>query len=183
MSKTKNDRSLKLHAKANEILQHYRKEGINQSDYIFPLLNNEAAFAKAITEEQKATLPPALIVQMNNQTNSKNVLINKYLNKIAKQAGINKKISFHVSRHSFAKIAKDKNVDNNHLKNLLGHSNLRITEGYMGNFATEETDKVMDSIFEEKSNPLETLKLQLGKMDPAALEKLFVEIKKENATE
>lgn len=183
MAKTKNDRSIKLHQKADKILQYYRKEGNKSTDYIFPLLNNEAPFAKAITEEQKATLPPELIVKMNNQTNSKNSLINKYLRKIAAQAKINKNISFHISRHSFAKIAKDKHVDNNHLKNLLGHSNIKITEGYMGNFDTEETDSVMNSIFEEKPDPREILKKQLSEMDPAELEKLFSEVRKEKSGE
>lgn len=179
MAKTKNDRSIKLHQRALDILSHYKE--VKNTDYIFPLLNNDAPFAKAINEEQKATLPPELIVKMNNQTNSKNSLINKYLNKIAGLAKIDKKISFHTSRHSFAKIAKDNKVDNNHLKNLLGHSNIKITEAYMGNFETEETDSVMASIFGEKSDPLETLKIQLGEMDPAELEKLFAEIKKENS--
>lgn len=177
MSKTQNDRSLKLHTKANDILQHYRKEEIKPSDYIFPLLNNEAPFAKAITEEQKATLPPALIVQMNNQTNSKNVLINKYLNKIATQAGIDKKISFHVSRHSFAKIAKDNKVDSNHLKNILGHSDIKITETYMGSFATEETDSVMASIF-GKIDPKEKLKALLKELNPEDLEEVLQDMKK-----
>lgn len=177
MAKTKNDRSIKLHQKADEILQFYRKEGSKPSDYIFPLLNNEAPFAKAITEEQKVTLPPELIVKMNDQTNSKNSLINKYLNKIAGLAEIDKKISFHTSRHSFAKIAKDNKVDNNHLKNLLGHSNIKITEAYMGNFETEETDSVMESIFGGKIDPKEMLKAQLKELNPEELEALIKELK------
>ena len=176
MAKTKNDRSIKLHQKATDILNHYKE--VNNTDYIFPLLNNEAPFAKAITEEQKATLPPELIVKMNNQTNSKNSLINKYLNKIAGLAKIDKKISFHTSRHSFAKIAKDNKVDNNHLKNLLGHSNIKITEAYMGNFETEETDIVMASIFGGKEEPKQELKALLDKMDPAQLEALLRDLKK-----
>jgi len=176
MAKTKNDRSIKLHKKATDILNHYKE--VNNTDYIFPLLNNDAPFAKAITEEQKATLPPELIVKMNDQTNSKNSLINKYLNKIAGLAEIDKKISFHTSRHSFAKIAKDNKVDNNHLKNLLGHSNIKITEAYMGNFETEETDNVMDSIFSVKIDPKEKLKTQLKEMDPKEFEALISEVKK-----
>lgn len=180
MGKTKKDRSLFIHKKAMEILQKYYKDEINPTDYIFPLLDNNAAFAKAVTEEQKATLPPDLLVKLNNTIGSKNALINKYLKKIASKAEINKNISFHISRHSFAKIAKEKGVDNNYLKNILGHSNISVTEGYMGNFTTEETDIVMNSIFEEKADPLEILKKQLSEMDPAALEKLFLEIREEN---
>lgn len=178
MTKTKNDRSIKLHQKATDILKFYHKDDYEATDYIFPLLDNNATFAKAITEEQKATMPPDLIAKMNNQTNSKNSLINKYLKKIADQAEINKKLTFHVSRHSFAKIAKDNKVDNNHLKNLLGHSNIRITEAYMGNFETEETDNVMNSIFEKQEQPKEELKTLLDKMSPEQINALLLELKK-----
>jgi len=179
MSKTKNDRSIKLHQKAKAILKNYYRNGSKPTDYIFPLLNSDAPYAMATTEELKATLPYELIVKLNNTIGSKNALINKYLKIITKLAEINKNTSFHSSRHSFAKIAKDKKVDNNHLKNLLGHSNIKITEAYMGNFETEETDNVMDAIFGGKTDPLETLKKQLGEMDPTDLEKLFSEIRKE----
>lgn len=178
MAKTKKDRNIKLHQKATDILQHYFKEGTNPTDYIFPLLDNEAPFAKAITEEQKATLPPELIVKLSNTVGSKNALINKNLKKIATKAGIEKNITFHISRHSFAKIAKDNKVDNNHLKNLLGHSNIKITEAYMGNFETQETDNVMASIFGDKEEPKQKLKALLDKMEPAQLEALLQDLKK-----
>ena len=132
---------------------------------------------QAFTDDLKVTMPPALIMKLTDAVSSKNALINKNLKKIATLAKINKSISFHISRHSFAKIAKDKGIDNNYLKNLLGHSNIKITEGYMGNFDTSETDLVMNSIFEEKPDPMEALKKQLGEMDPDELEKLILEIK------
>lgn len=52
-------------------------------------------FAKAVTEEQKATLPPELIVKLSNTVGSKNTVINKNLKKIAIRAGIEKNITFH----------------------------------------------------------------------------------------
>ncbi len=178
MSKTSKDRNIKLHEKANQILQYYYSESAKPTDYIFPLLDNNAPYAKAITEEQKATLPPELIVKLNDQTNSKNSLINKYLNKIAKQAGIEKHISMHIARHSFAKIAKDNNVDNNHLKNLLGHSNIKITEAYMGNFETAETDTVMASIFKKKEAPKEKAHKLLDSLSDEQIEAFLKSISK-----
>lgn len=178
MGKTMKDRNIKLHQKALDILKLYDKEGKKGTDYIFPLLDNEAPYAKAVTEEQKATLPPELIVKLNDTTNSKNSLINKYLGKIAKQAGIEKRITFHIARHSFAKVAKDNKVDNNHLKELLGHSNIQITEGYMGNFETEATDSVMASIFGEKDQPKEQIKSMLDKMNPEEIEALLQALKR-----
>jgi len=119
-----------------------------------------------------------LIEKLDNTTNSKNVLINKYLREIATQAGIDKHISFHIARHSFAKVAKDNKVDSNHLKEVFGHSSLKITEGYMGNFETEATDSVMASIFGEKETPKEEVKSMLDKMSPEQIEAMLQAMKK-----
>ena len=65
-------------------------------------------------------------------------------------AEIEKKLSFHISRHSFAKIAKQKGTDNAKLKDLLAHSSVKITEGYMGSFDTSENDKALKTFFRKK---------------------------------
>ena len=173
MAKTKKDRSIFLHDKARDILQHYYVEGCKTTDYIFPLLDSNAPYAKAITPEHKATLSPEMIIKLNDVVGAKNALINKYLNKIAKQADISKHISMHIARHSFAKIAKDNKVDNNHLKNLLGHSNIKVTEAYMGNFDTAETDNVMASIFKKKEAPKEKAHKLLENMTDEQIEKFI----------
>ena len=170
MAKTKKDRSIFLHEKAMTILQLYYKEDCKPTDYIFPLLDSNADYAKAVTPEQKVTLPTNMIIKLDNIVGAKNALINKYLNKLAKLAEIEKHISMHIARHSFAKIAKDNNVDNNHLKNLLGHSNIKVTETYMGNFETQETDLVMASIFKKKEDPKEKLKSLINNMSPEEIE-------------
>jgi len=178
MGKNKKDRSIKLHEKAIDIIRHYQKEDISPTDYIFPLLDSSAPYAKAVSEEQKATLPIKIIIKLTDSISSKNALINKYLKKIANKAEINKNISFHISRHSFAKIAKDKGVDNSHLKMLLGHSNIKVTEVYMGNFDTEVTDAVMNTIFEEPQDTNQKIKVLLESMDSIEFEKLISEIRK-----
>ncbi len=178
MAKTKKDRSIFLHDKARDILQHYYVEGCKSTDYIFPLLDSNAPYAKAVTPEQKATMTPEMIIRLNNIVGAKNALLNKYLNKLAKFANIEKHISMHIARHSFAKIAKDNNVDNNHLKNLLGHSNIKITEAYMGNFETAETDTVMASIFKKKEAPKEKAQKLLESMSDEQIEAFLKSISK-----
>jgi len=177
MGKNQKDRSIFIHPKAKGILNLYDKKDRKSTDFIFPLLDIEAPYTKAFSSEQKATMPPEMVKKLNDMVGSKNALINKYLKKIAALAEIEKNITFHISRHSFARIAMEKKVDNVHLKNILGHSSLKITEGYMGSFDNSETDLVMNSIFEEKTDPMEILKKQLGEMDPDELEKLILEIK------
>ena len=50
----------------------------------------------------------------------------------------------------------------------------------MGNFETEETDKVMNSIFEEKKlNDNEKIKNLLKQMDISELENIIKELKKD----
>ena len=181
MGKTQKDRSIHMHPKAKEILQHYYKDNIKATNYIFPLLDSEAGYAKYVTSEQKATMSPELNRKLSDVIGSKNALVNKYLKKIAAKAGIEKNVTFHIARHTFAKIAKEKKVDNVHLKNILGHSNINITERYMGNFDTAETDAVMSSIFEEPKDPKEKVKELLKSIDPADLEEILKEIKGEKS--
>lgn len=176
MGKTYKDRNIKLHSKAQKILTYYQIEESKPTDYIFPLLKNNAPYAKAITEDQKATLSPELKKKLMNDVNSKNALINKYLKKIAKKAGITKNLTFHIARHSFARIAREKQVDNNHLKNILGHSDITITERYMGNFETAETDAVMSSIFDDEQDGKEKVKKLLEQMEPKELEQLLLKM-------
>ena len=178
MSKTKKDRSIFLHDKAMDILQHYYNENCKPTHYIFPLLDSSAEYAKAVTPEQKATLPPEMIIKLNDIVGAKNALINKYLGKIEDEAKITKHISMHIARHSFAKIAKDNKVDNNHLKNLLGHSNIKISEAYMGNFDTAETDTVMASIFKKKEAPKEKAHKLLESMSDEQIEAFIKSISK-----
>lgn len=173
MGKTLKDRNLKLHTKALDILCHYQKENNKPTDYIFPILKNSAPYAQAITEDQKATLSPDMVKKLADDISSKNALINKNLKIIAKKAGITKNLTFHIARHSFAKIAKEKSVDNLHLKNILGHSDMSITERYMGSFETAETDAVLKSIFQEEETTQEKMKRLMEQMNPNDLDLLL----------
>ena len=56
--------------------------------------------------------------------------INTTLRKLAKRVGIEKRISFHSARRTFATLAKMQGVSDFALKNYMGHSNYRMTERY-----------------------------------------------------
>ena len=96
------------------------------------------------------------------------------INKMTNLAGIEKNLSFHISRHSFAKAAKQKGVDNAKVKELLAHSSLKITEGYMCNFDTAYNDAALSSIFEEKpSIDIDNLVAQLKSLSKEQLDEVL----------
>ena len=147
MNKNGKSRDMLLVPQAVEILQQYFKENVAPDDYIFPLLDNKSKFAKYVTVSDQKTMTPEIRKVQYKTVSAKNALINKYLKKIAEKAEINKNLSFHISRHSFAKYAKEKEMDSFVVKELLAHSNLATTERYMGTFDTKKTDNALINLF------------------------------------
>ena len=141
-------RDLILVPQAKAILSYYDHDGKQRNDYIFPLLNNAKPYAKAATQDQKDTMSVELKTELYKDISAKTALLNKYLKEIANLADIEKHLSFHIARHSFAKLAKDKRTDSGVVQGLLAHSSLKTTEGYMGQFDTSVEDAAMEKIFD-----------------------------------
>ena len=89
-----------------------------------------------------------------NDISAKTATLNNNLKKIAELAEIEKHLSFHIARHSFAKLAKDKGTDSGVVQGLLAHSSIKTTEGYMGQFDTRVEDAAMAKIFDEGKDQL-----------------------------
>jgi integrase/recombinase XerD len=122
--------SLKIPNKANEIIEFYKKD--KTSSYVFPYLKDE--FAK----DAKV---------LNSKTRSFNSLINKQLNKIAVDLKIDKKMTMHISRHSFGQIAGDK-IAPQLLQKLYRHSDLKTTIGYQSNFIHKDVDGALSDVLD-----------------------------------
>ncbi len=152
MGKNHKERDLLLVEQAIEILRHYRREDAKATDYIFPLLSNDAEYAGYVTQADKDRMRPELRHKMYQDISSKNALINKYLKKIAEKAEIEKPLSMHISRHSFAHIAQESGAESSAIKNILGHSNPATTERYMGSFDTSKTDETLRNVFAKKQS-------------------------------
>lgn len=75
--------------------------------------------------------------------------INKYLKDIAILCGINKRITFHTSRHTFATtITLSNNISLEVVSKMLGHTNTRMTSHYaklIDRCIAEQMDTIMDS--------------------------------------
>ena len=152
MGKNHKERDLLLVEQAIEILRHYQRDDAKATDYIFPLLSNDTEYAGYVTQADKDRMRPELRHKMYQDISSKNALINKYLKKIAEKAEIEKPLSMHISRHSFAHIAQESGAESSAIKNILGHSNLATTERYMGSFDTSKTDETLRNVFAKKQS-------------------------------
>lgn len=132
MSKTGEEISFKQERVHLSILQHYKAGSSNPTDYIFPLLKGKV-FADSFDERRIIS--------------SLNVITNNNLRMLAKLAGIPEKISFHVSRHSFADYARSSNIDLHTISKLLKHTKLATTERYLAGFDPIAADSAMRKLF------------------------------------
>lgn len=82
---------------------------------------------------------------------SQNGIMNRRLKEMAKMAGIYEGISFHVSRHSFADLARKEGWDIYKISKALGHKDLKVTEHYLQGFDTESIDEEMGKLFGDES--------------------------------
>jgi chaperonin cofactor prefoldin len=80
-------------------------------------------------------------------------------------AGLEKHISFHVSRHSFAYQASRNDVDSLAIKKALAHTSLQTTETYLGELNDSETDTVLQRMFDDKPDKEKVIKELLAFSD------------------
>ena len=120
--------SIKIPKKALLILDKYRADKRSEIDFIFP-------------ELKKANLSNAKDVY-NKTANRK---FNTNLKSIADKAGITKKITMHIARHSFGNIAGD-TIHPLMLQKLYRHSDLKTTLNYQANFIHRDADDALDSV-------------------------------------
>ena len=74
-----------------------------------------------------------------------NKKLNINLKAIALKAGIKKKLTMHIARHSFGNIARD-NIHPLMLQKLYRHSDLKTTINYQANFIHTEADDALESV-------------------------------------
>ncbi|MDO7174017.1 tyrosine-type recombinase/integrase, partial [Mariniflexile sp. AS56] len=72
---------------------------------------------------------------------------NRRLELVADKAGIDKKISMHIARHSFGNISGDK-IPIQMLQKLYRHSSVTTTILYQANFMQKDTDEALDRVID-----------------------------------
>ncbi len=128
IQKTRQALSIKIPDKAVGIIKLYKNKDSEPKDFIFPLLrcadlNNELELFRAISSATAYT--------------------NGDLKDIAKLAKINKNISFHTARHTFATRALQKGMRIEYVSKFLGHKDIRETQIY-AKIINKELDKAIE---------------------------------------
>jgi site-specific recombinase XerD len=136
MSKTGTGKNINLLKPALAILDKYRPNIPNKEAFIFPILDtgfdySDEAFLKA-------------------KISSKNVIVNRNLKILARMAGIEENVCFHVARHSFADYARTSGMDIYNISKALGHADITITQVYLKSFDETSLDEAMETIFKDK---------------------------------
>lgn len=130
MQKTKQPVNLLVSQDAEVILNKYR-ENRGRTEYVFPILEGRKLDSERDKIRAKA---------------SENTIANKNLAEIQVLAGIDTKISFHVSRHSFAELARRRGWDLSKISKALRHASLKQTQAYLNSLGDEELDDDLDSL-------------------------------------
>lgn len=128
--KTSAQLSIKVPNKALEIFKKYRKIQSKKEDFVFPVL--------------RPTINILDPVELDVGITCATSIINKNLKVLAKKAEIDKRLSFHISRHSFAVMGLRKGISIDKISKLMAHSAIKETQVY-AKIVGEELDKAMDS--------------------------------------
>lgn len=148
MGKTGSKRSIKLLLPALNILKLYEPANRKATDYLFPFLSNDAPYSKLVSLDDFQKASPELIAQQVRSLTSQIAMYNLHLKTIASMAEIKKNLTSHIARHSFADIArKNKNISLYDIQKMLGHSSVKVTEGYLASLDIEAMDKAMEQVF------------------------------------
>ncbi|MBZ9650624.1 site-specific integrase [Psychroflexus montanilacus] len=119
------------------IIKKWGQPSLNQGAYIFP------HFEINMTAKQQRKV-------CQNLTK----IINKYMKRIAKEIGIEKNVTTYFARHSFATVLKRSGAKIEMISELLGHSNVGVTENYLDSFENDQIQKetdVLTSAFKKSS--------------------------------
>ena len=109
-------------------------------------------YAQYVTQKERNTMPAELKKMLVGEISSCTAILNKQLKKLAQMAGINKNISTHIARHSFASYGMKQGATQAEMKVFLEHSNGTTTERYVGSLDTSSSDNALRRIFAKKKS-------------------------------
>lgn len=135
-------KSIPILPEAEKILNIYNSKN-EKDEFIFPILN--PSLANKINSDKR--IKSGEEVKFFNAISSRNADINKKLKALADLAGIAKKLTFHIARHSFADYAINKGINPKALQKILGHEKFATTETYINSIQNKLVDDEMRKLF------------------------------------
>lgn len=133
--KTGQNFAIKIIPKAQVIVDRY----LSECDYLFPFFKWKPNPRISDFDNK---------VRRLKEKESCTSVVNKYLKMIATMAGIEKPLSSHIARHTFARMAIDKINNPMVTMDLLGHSSLAVHQQYLNDLRKDdELDRAADEIF------------------------------------
>lgn len=131
-SKTKGNFSIKIIEPVKEILEYYKNQN-RPTDYVFPIL-------------LKSKMTPQ---QIENRKNKVLRRYNKRLSEIGNLLEMPMKVTSYTARHSFATNLKYAGISTDIISELLGHTDVKITQSYLKDFEDDIIDSAVDKLLEE----------------------------------
>lgn len=136
---------------AEKILRLYARPGQKPAHYIFPYLDNNAEYAGYLDYDDRQKMPVDISKKYFDTINAREANIGRTLREIRDLAGI-PHLTFHTARHTFALRAKEANVDNTTLKNILQHSSLNTTETYVNKLDNSREDAALKVMYLDQTH-------------------------------
>lgn len=128
MNKGKKLREIDVHPKLSKIIEKYK----GNKPYLFPVVKDDISDPW----RKRYILKTATTV------------INTYLGRVAILCGIDKHITTHIAKHTFAYLSLQKGVSYGVLKDALGHSNFQTTQQYLKSLSDEEINKAVRGVYD-----------------------------------
>ena len=130
-NKSQLNQSIPLHQHALKVIEKYGDIEGKPNDYIFDIINNSQS-----AEDQHKKI--------------KNFIrfVNQHMLKLAKDNGIEEKISTYWARHSFATNAIIAGASMEFVSEALQHSNLNTTRGYFAGFENDKKREISTKLMD-----------------------------------
>ena len=120
--------NLKINDIDSDRMQIFIKGGKGVKDRYVPLSKKQLSLLRIYYLEHK---PKSLLFEGQNSISKySNSSANKFIKRYAKRAGIKKKVSSHIFRHSFATHLLEDGTDVRIIQKLLGHNSIKTTMIY-----------------------------------------------------
>lgn len=141
-------------SRLNTVLARWAASSSNPDNFVLPYLRAEAPYAQypaGLSWGELSRLPAyrPLWIMLLRKVESATTSINNNLKRVAKLAGIDKNLTSHTARHSFADRGRRRGVPASDLRDMLNHHSIAQTETYLGELEALELTEKARGIFDE----------------------------------